>query len=432
MPAVLKRMDEKHLTEADDIEKNILLSTIRFPKNILYLTERLPKANYAPMRTRTMDKKKFLQTLAGVGQRHNDSFEALIDRGAESVDHHHLRRKQEIDNPLKEKASLPPLRDMQKAEILRAYGQREREKPRLHPVKKPPTDEYIEKYSINVENEISKIKKQLESRRVKDEEERRKIDREVKAKELQERELNRQKEIEPYLYTKPPIDPIRGRDGAPGVGRVRPDLLPASYLGGHPKDPHVLNHHYDSTDPTPLPDKSSSIVHQIYNAKPSRRLPNENSPYRPNVHAENANKIGGRALMKNASEQRHVPDLFDAPISKGSKLPPVSSHIEIGKNAKLPPLLKSPEDMTPLSYGKQKLREISKVYKVDGGSKGNGYSNRGGYSAITDEDANNSYKYSLPNTELHSKRDKSKGLFDENSSKDIIRYYKNPQIIDTH
>ena len=134
--------------------------------------------------------------------------------------------------------------------------------------------------------------------------------------------------------------------------------------------------------------------------------------------------------MKNASEQRHVPELFDQPNAKLSKLPPVSSNIEIGKNSKLPPLLKSPEDMTPLSYGKQKLREISKVYKGDASSKGNGYSNRGGHSGILDDDINNSYKYSLPATDLNARKDKNKGIFapngnaGEGSSKDIIKYYK--------
>lgn len=43
----------------------ILLTTIKVPKNLHYLTDKLPKPNYAPLRTKKVDKYKFLQTLAG-------------------------------------------------------------------------------------------------------------------------------------------------------------------------------------------------------------------------------------------------------------------------------------------------------------------------------------------------------------------------------
>ena len=60
----MKRLEEKHLTEVDE-GVPILMSTIRVPKNIHYLTERLPKPNYAPLKTKKVEKNKFLQTLAG-------------------------------------------------------------------------------------------------------------------------------------------------------------------------------------------------------------------------------------------------------------------------------------------------------------------------------------------------------------------------------
>ena len=37
-----------------------LLKTIRLPKNIHYLTDRLPKANYNPLMTKKIDKNRFL------------------------------------------------------------------------------------------------------------------------------------------------------------------------------------------------------------------------------------------------------------------------------------------------------------------------------------------------------------------------------------
>jgi len=65
-------MEDKHFTEIDEAGSNLLLNTIRIPKNIHYLTDRLPKPNYAPLKTKKIDKKRFLQTLAGY-QDLNDS-----------------------------------------------------------------------------------------------------------------------------------------------------------------------------------------------------------------------------------------------------------------------------------------------------------------------------------------------------------------------
>ena len=58
-------MEDKHFTEIDEMGSNLLLNTIRIPKNMHYLTDRLPKPNYAPLKTKKIDKKSFLQTLAG-------------------------------------------------------------------------------------------------------------------------------------------------------------------------------------------------------------------------------------------------------------------------------------------------------------------------------------------------------------------------------
>ena len=41
----------------------MLLKTIRIPKNIHYLTDRLPKANYLPLKTKKVDKSKFINNV---------------------------------------------------------------------------------------------------------------------------------------------------------------------------------------------------------------------------------------------------------------------------------------------------------------------------------------------------------------------------------
>ncbi len=50
MKLVKKRMAQFFKEEEFDDTKSILLSTIRVPKNLLYLTDRLPKPNYAKER----------------------------------------------------------------------------------------------------------------------------------------------------------------------------------------------------------------------------------------------------------------------------------------------------------------------------------------------------------------------------------------------
>lgn len=56
-------MTESHLTEVDEEKQINLLNTIRIPRNLHYLTDRLPKPNYAPLKTKKIDRHKFLQTL---------------------------------------------------------------------------------------------------------------------------------------------------------------------------------------------------------------------------------------------------------------------------------------------------------------------------------------------------------------------------------
>jgi NIMA (never in mitosis gene a)-related kinase len=49
MPSVLKHLNEKTLIEPDEAIPE-LLRTIRIPKNMHYLTDKLPKPNYIPVK----------------------------------------------------------------------------------------------------------------------------------------------------------------------------------------------------------------------------------------------------------------------------------------------------------------------------------------------------------------------------------------------
>lgn len=60
MSTVVKRMNDSLLTEVDEIAMINLLNTIKIPKNLHYLTDKLPKPNYQPLKTKPIDKRKFL------------------------------------------------------------------------------------------------------------------------------------------------------------------------------------------------------------------------------------------------------------------------------------------------------------------------------------------------------------------------------------
>jgi NIMA (never in mitosis gene a)-related kinase len=43
-----------------------MLQTIRIPKNLNFLTEKLPKANYSPVKVMHLDRKGFFKTIGGL------------------------------------------------------------------------------------------------------------------------------------------------------------------------------------------------------------------------------------------------------------------------------------------------------------------------------------------------------------------------------
>lgn len=59
MQTVIKKMDDKLLYEVDEINPS-LLQTIKISKNMHYLTERLPKPNYSPLKLKKVEKLKFI------------------------------------------------------------------------------------------------------------------------------------------------------------------------------------------------------------------------------------------------------------------------------------------------------------------------------------------------------------------------------------
>ena len=58
-PGVIKRMDDKILNEVDEAIPEFM-KTIIIPKNLHYLTERLPEPNYQPLKLKKIDKHNFL------------------------------------------------------------------------------------------------------------------------------------------------------------------------------------------------------------------------------------------------------------------------------------------------------------------------------------------------------------------------------------
>ena len=168
MPASIKRMDEKHLMEIDELLQNNLLNTIRIPKNLHFLTERLPKPNYTPMKIKKVDKHKFLQTLAG----YKDSSlnvslveDNLMKIGSESVD---SRKKQFKEVKNLGNIHLPPLQaygsginnsNKENNDILKIYAvhnEKGKERPRIHSLNKQNLFENIDKnmIQVNKNNEI--------------------------------------------------------------------------------------------------------------------------------------------------------------------------------------------------------------------------------------------------------------------------------------
>lgn len=59
LPSMVKRVNDSHLLEVDE-GVPFLLTTIRVPKNLHYLTDKLPKPNYSPLKVKKIEKQRFM------------------------------------------------------------------------------------------------------------------------------------------------------------------------------------------------------------------------------------------------------------------------------------------------------------------------------------------------------------------------------------
>ncbi|CAD8180687.1 unnamed protein product [Paramecium octaurelia] len=114
LQSIVNRLDDKVLVEEEGAK--FLLQTIRVPRNMHYLTDRLPKPNYNPIRMTKIDKQQFIQTLAiqklnqeNLEENHSmhvDFLPRLNKRNEESLDNSVVSRNNkkggednQLDNP---------------------------------------------------------------------------------------------------------------------------------------------------------------------------------------------------------------------------------------------------------------------------------------------------------------------------------------------
>jgi hypothetical protein len=276
LPAVVKRMEDKHLTEIEDGYQSQLLSTIRIPKNLHFLTERLPKPNYAPLKIKKVEKHKFLQTLGGhkdtsLGA-HRDASQnsSVIEeavRGSESVDNYTKRDR--IDRDDSAKLHLPAIsKEAHHKDILKIYGTREK-KPKPNLIE-------AERAIINIDADLNlnPVRRHAEPRkpRLKERSEREK----ELLRELREREKERSIEKESE-YERPEIggrhrhqNSLGGRE--PAVYRVH-DL-------NKDVDKHLANikHIYGGGKPITKVHELSPLKDPIHSiAKRNKYAPIDNS-----------------------------------------------------------------------------------------------------------------------------------------------------------
>jgi len=98
LPSIHKRLEIHHMKELDENYKADLLKTIKFPKHLHYLTDKLPKPNYTPLRLRQLDRNRFVSTLKGTRTESQKMHTLLEDpmKGQNTADI--LQKKANIQN----------------------------------------------------------------------------------------------------------------------------------------------------------------------------------------------------------------------------------------------------------------------------------------------------------------------------------------------
>lgn len=64
MDSIKKHIDDSHYILSEENETE-LLKTIRIPKNLYFLQDKLPKPNYEPLKIVKLDRKSFFKTIGG-------------------------------------------------------------------------------------------------------------------------------------------------------------------------------------------------------------------------------------------------------------------------------------------------------------------------------------------------------------------------------
>jgi len=308
LPAITKRMEEKHLTEPDEDHQTTLLNTIRIPKNLHFLTERLPKANYNQMKTRKMDKNKFLQTLAGYKDLANHQL--LLEenvRGSESVDSH----KKDKESG---RVYLPPVGKEGNKDIMKIYGGRDKEK--KEQISKPRPNN-ISRSSIAENDKNSEI-----------------ADSEI---------VNPRKHREPRRkVVKGYDDENQVREGGEQREKTKHSNSGAPQRVGYKV--HNLNQEYGND------------LKELYVGKSNPKMVPENGAVKDPVHL----------MIKRHKNQIREPsptsDFDDRDLNpkKQSKLPSLVND----KYSKLPPLV-GDKNQENIPLKKHKVKELSRAYKVN-------------------------------------------------------------------
>jgi NIMA (never in mitosis gene a)-related kinase len=338
MPAVIKRIDEKHLMEFDDNTKNDLLTTIRIPKNLHYLTERLPKANYVPMKTKKIDKHKFLQTLAGykdISPNVSGLDEGLFKQGSESVDSH---KKYFKDGGVKNLGNihLPPLHangipHRNNEDIVKIYTSKDGGKKAV-PISK---NDLLEKNILNLDAEL---KRALEMKKLKEKE--REREKEAAQREREHRE---------------PREPREHREREKSRERER----------GKDEVHHSPGYSIKDLNKEFVYDKHISNIQNIYGTKPHKKSP-ELSPVKGH-HALGSDQGSGHLKLKKAMSPEYS---NGEEVDDHGRLPPLKGE---AKASKLPALRnrENGDAQSPIpsvAPNKGKLKELSKLYKVNIGN----------------------------------------------------------------
>lgn len=332
MPAIAKRLAEKPLSRGGEPANNILLSTIRFPKNLHYLTERLPKATYLQEKTLNSAKEKTNPVLV-------------------SYDDFSTKRKQ---------GGLVKIEGVKVSESVDSSS-RKHNVPVLLPIKGKKDDLYLQGGYGRPKQNIKQVNPQLSESIEKDNlvlEYQRRL-REQKIKELERERRGREKErsvvvgVRDYQNSREKTESSYSSE----IKRLERDILHPS---PKPKRSHLdyygnLEERGDvSFIPGDAAKKASlekqTYIQQIYGIKNAKRLQKELSKYQ----------------YPPASRKLVVPEnQIKEQIEYLKQKPKLAEGEGDARIARLPPIIKNSLELSPMMDGnKRRINELSKAYNI--------------------------------------------------------------------